>query len=1307
MRYPQLHRVYRSIAQTKKNSAPLVGVKNTAAILNVQSKLRQIVCVSGTISRTQVIWCLVLLFTISIVSFYGWTHAFPNAHAAIARELPFSARLKSFTTGNIVDDGNYSITFRIYTVETGGSAVWSETQTVAVKDGIVSTSLGTSTPIPTSLTFNESAYYLGITIGSDAEMTPRKKIGSVPSALNAGTVNGYQASTTPTTNQIPVTDGSGGITLQGGVTVGSSILPSANGINIGSSTNKFGTIYVDTLSAGSFDINGTSSDAFTLNTDQATNNTESSSMRFYLGPTLNTSAALQWTGASNQFDLYSRLSSSTYADLKVGGLTASSITSTGTLSVTGDFAINTNKLTVSASSGNTVIAGTLNVTGNTGLSTLSTSGLASLNSVSTTGSANVGTTLGVTGLTTLGQLTVNGNGTGGDTDITLGDATTDQLVVTAAVASDIIPLTDNTYSLGSASKRWANFYAANAVFDTISTQNTTANDFYINSDNASADTEDATLQFERGSTSPNAIIGWNSTSDYLYANLNWVMEGNTTFGNASSDTVTSVAATWTFSNASTVALATATDALNFSSNLLDLDTTNGRVGIGTATPAYKLEITAGAANALKISQTASSYLSPIVDIFNSTNNIEGIITANGTAFALGTYSSSDLQFLVGTNPKLTIDTNGDVGIGSTSPVSKLHVATAPDATANYGTVSIGNGPFDGSTSGFFAGSSSGTQLAINGASGYGGNLADLQVAGSSKFRVTAGGVVTAASTINGATISGGTLSGGMYSNTAATGSGAYSVVAQGGNLSMQASTGLTLFNQSSVNNEIRVYGSGGSNYISVKNDNTNGILSTSSGELQLSGSGTNQFIVGDTGAAVNLVFEESSTISGQGANTITVGVSGDTINLNTTGATYNVGTLGATGATLNTTSTSTTALTINGPSSLTSNLLDLQVNGSSKLSVTASGILNATTDGLATKVVAGAVSDGSFTGTAVNGQLGVDSSNGRLYFRYGGAWHYVAQTAGFQIPNYETDGISVGQAVVGLIDSTVSDGGLHGVFRPIEEVTPFKDLKTAIQDIKTKIDNQGPSNAELQNQVQQLQASLANPTFGRTTITGGLKVASITSPADLTISAAVNKNIVLLAQGTGSVLLGSQNNNLSIDSSGKLIRNGTALTNSGVDQFGKVAASKMNTIGADLQCNGSESTITIGLHNPDVPRVLRVTSQGSAGGTLVITGTLADGTKDASDRIDLSDSQTSIGKKAFAKITQIALPAQCPIGTTLAIGTTDKLGLSNSIHGQQSVYKIKRNSSDIDPLPSIDAENSTIELSPILDNDDISVWYRY
>jgi hypothetical protein len=112
-----------------------------------------------------------------------------------------------------------------------------------------------------------------------------------------------------------------------------------------------------------------------------------------------------------------------------------------------------------------------------------------------------------------------------------------------------------------------------------------------------------------------------------------------------------------------------------------------------------------------------------------------------------------------------------VGVGTTSPVSKLHVASAPTASANYGLVSIGSGAFDGATAGFFVGSASGTGYGMNAASGYVGNLVDLQVAGASKFKVSSSGNTTAAGSM---TAPGGYVSGYNTGYTAwGNGNGAY------------------------------------------------------------------------------------------------------------------------------------------------------------------------------------------------------------------------------------------------------------------------------------------------------------------------------------------------------------------------------------------------------------------------------------------------------------------------------------------------------------------------------------------------------
>ncbi len=52
--------------------------------------------------------------------------------------------------GNIVPDGNYTLTFKLYETPTGGTPFWQEQQNVAVANGIFNVILGSVTPlIPT------------------------------------------------------------------------------------------------------------------------------------------------------------------------------------------------------------------------------------------------------------------------------------------------------------------------------------------------------------------------------------------------------------------------------------------------------------------------------------------------------------------------------------------------------------------------------------------------------------------------------------------------------------------------------------------------------------------------------------------------------------------------------------------------------------------------------------------------------------------------------------------------------------------------------------------------------------------------------------------------------------------------------------------------------------------------------------------------------------------------------------------------------------------------------------------------------
>jgi hypothetical protein len=88
-----------------------------------------------------------------------------------------------------VADGKYDIAFAIYDDPAAGSTLWSQAfsgaQGVQVKGGQFTVWLGgAASPFPPDL-FGAAPRWLGVTVGTDAEMTPRTELTSVPYALRA------------------------------------------------------------------------------------------------------------------------------------------------------------------------------------------------------------------------------------------------------------------------------------------------------------------------------------------------------------------------------------------------------------------------------------------------------------------------------------------------------------------------------------------------------------------------------------------------------------------------------------------------------------------------------------------------------------------------------------------------------------------------------------------------------------------------------------------------------------------------------------------------------------------------------------------------------------------------------------------------------------------------------------------------------------------------------------------------------------------------------------------------------------------
>lgn len=82
-------------------------------------------------------------------------------------------------------NGTNTIDFKLYNVESGGSAFWSETQTVTVASGSFTVQLGDNAANLINDNLLDGNTWLGITMAGGTEMTPRQKMTTVAYSLRA------------------------------------------------------------------------------------------------------------------------------------------------------------------------------------------------------------------------------------------------------------------------------------------------------------------------------------------------------------------------------------------------------------------------------------------------------------------------------------------------------------------------------------------------------------------------------------------------------------------------------------------------------------------------------------------------------------------------------------------------------------------------------------------------------------------------------------------------------------------------------------------------------------------------------------------------------------------------------------------------------------------------------------------------------------------------------------------------------------------------------------------------------------------
>ncbi len=165
----------------------------------------------------------------------------PGANAAVGinKQINFQGKVSN-ANGTNVANGSYTFIFRLYNVSSAGSALWTETKSLTVTDGVFQTNLGSVTSLPGSVDFNTDNIYLSMAFNGDPEMTPRIQFTAAAYAFNSDKLQGLSAADFAQLS--PASAQSGSLNVTGSVQAATSLqaplvdTATAVALNIGTGT---------------------------------------------------------------------------------------------------------------------------------------------------------------------------------------------------------------------------------------------------------------------------------------------------------------------------------------------------------------------------------------------------------------------------------------------------------------------------------------------------------------------------------------------------------------------------------------------------------------------------------------------------------------------------------------------------------------------------------------------------------------------------------------------------------------------------------------------------------------------------------------------------------------------------------------------------------------------------------------------------------------------------------------------------------------------------------------------------------------
>ena len=575
------------------------------------------------------LWVLLILFNYTSQS----TEAAPS--------IELSAYVVNAKDQGVLD-GDYDVRFALYTKDRtasdqseADSKVWEETQKLTIQNGLIRASLGGLKEFPKELDFSQNQYYLGIKIGDNGEMVPRKKIGSnffsinAISALNANSAASLNGSVIGiAAGNIPVLATGGtlaptmlpAITKLGAVSTGTweADMVASNYIAKALSGKTYNGLTV-TASGSEFVLETGANNSLTLSNGALSLSSMGSagSVAYSDG----TKFSFTDQGAAGQVLISNGTSVPYWGDLGSNLIVPDSLD----FSELKDSLTLDSNLEISPSAHNYSI----DIDGNTFFVDTA------LNRVGI-GTTSPASALEVNGTITASSLSISGNATLGTLGVSGENITSN---------SSFIP-SFTGLNLGSSSNHWAALYVDNLSVSGTDLNGTTAEYFHINTDASSE--QSMGIRFYKGSVENGyASIIWDSTSHQfvLYSKesastLGALTAGNITAGTYNGNTITTGTGTL---NLGSYALAL-TGNSNMDQNLLT-----------TSSPTFG----------------GLTLTNPLTVANGGTGSSNGSITGTG-ALTLAAGGTNQNITLTPSGSGYTI-LNGNVGIGTASPIAPLQI----------------------------------------------------------------------------------------------------------------------------------------------------------------------------------------------------------------------------------------------------------------------------------------------------------------------------------------------------------------------------------------------------------------------------------------------------------------------------------------------------------------------------------------------------------------------------------------------------------------------------------------------------------